>query len=159
MIDRVKQHLHARSVRFSELHGGDIFFRRSDGQGMYVREYPDGTYDWCVNAARNDTNLMDFRPRESHRVEEVISRIDHFLDLTVWGDVVLDTLTLVQPLMEKGMSREEAEKAVEAARTFALKMHEKGMDAREIRNRFTEIIEQLRRERIGRGDVALQESK
>ncbi|MGZ8322658.1 MAG: hypothetical protein ACXW3N_06070 [Rhodoplanes sp.] len=158
-MERLRQHLRARNIEFSNLPDGDAFFRRSDGQGMYLRAYADGSYDWCVNAARNDTNLMDFRPRESHRLEEVIRRIDDFLDGTVWGSVILDTLGLVQPLMERGLSREDAEKAVEAARTFVLDMHKDGMDAGEIRNRFIEIHEQLRRERAARGEIALQASK
>ena len=148
-MDRLRQYLRAHNVQFAELPNGDIFFRRSDGRGMYVRAYRDGTYDWCVNAARNDTNLMDFRPREQHELDEVLQRIDDFLGLIVWGDVVIDTLGLVRQSIAQGMTREDAERVVEATRNFALAMHESGMDAKEIRNRFVEIHEQLRRERTG----------
>ncbi len=149
MMDRFKQHLQARNVEFAERPNGDIFFRRNDGQGMYLRAYPDGAYDWCVNAGRNDTNLMDFRPRESHDAKDVLRRVDDFLDGAVSGNVILDTLGLLHALMAQGMSREEAEKAVGVVREFVRAMHESGMDANEIRNRFTEIQGQLRRERTG----------
>lgn len=133
-----------------ELPNGDVFFRRSDGQGMFLRAYSDGTYDWCVNAARNDTNLMDFRSREQHELREVLRRIDDFLGLIVWGDVVIDTLGLMRRLMAQGMTRKDAESFTQAARDFAQAMHASGMDANEIRNRFAEIHEQLRRERTGK---------
>lgn len=148
-MDRLRQHLRARNIQFAELPNGDFFFRRNDGQGMYVRAFRDGTFDWCVNAARNDANLMDFRQREQHELEEVLQRIDDFLGLIVWGDVVIDTLGLVRQSIAQGMTRKDAEKVAEAARNFALAMHESGMDANEIRNRFSEIHEQLRRERTG----------
>jgi hypothetical protein len=50
--------------------------------------------------------------------------------------------------MELGMSPKEAEKIATIARNFALEMHESGMDAEEIKSRFGEIHEQLRRERL-----------
>jgi len=157
-MDRLRQHLLARNVRFEELPNGDVFFRRSDGQGMYVRAYNDGTFDWCVNAARNDTNLMDFRSRERHDPKEALQRIDDFLGLIVWGEVVIDTLGLVRDSIAKGMSPKEAEKVAEAARNFSRAMHDSGMDASEIRNRFAEIHEQLRRERASRVTSDVQEA-
>jgi hypothetical protein len=149
MIGELKQQLQARNIQFAELANGDVFLRRNDGQGMYVRAFQDGTYDWCVNAARNDTNLMDFRAREQYELKDVLRRVDDFLGRIVWGDVVIDTLGLVRQSIAEGMTRGDAEKLAEAARNFALAMHESGMDAKEIRNRFTEIHEQLRRERNG----------
>lgn len=147
MADPVKQALQERQVAFSELPNGDIFFRRSDGHGMYVRPHPDGSYDWSVNAALNDTNLMDFRAPERRSLRELIQRIDDFLGLVVSGSLVIDTLGLVQRSMEQGLSREQAENVVKVAREFALEMHESGMDAREIRSRFDEFVGQLRSER------------
>jgi len=157
-MDRLRQHLRARDIQYSELPNGDVFFRRNDGQGMYVRAYEDGTFDWCVNAARNDTNLMDFRQREKHELEDVLQRIDDFLGLIVWGDVVIDTLGLVRDSIAQGMTRNDAEKIAEAARNFSKAMHESGMDAKEIRSRFGEIHEQLRRQRIGQGRRDAQEA-
>jgi hypothetical protein len=90
---------------------------------------------------------MDYRPRERHGLEEALQRVDDFIGLIVFGHVVIDTLGLVQQSMAQGMSRENAEKVAEAARNFALAMHESGMDAEEIRNRFAEIHEQFRRDR------------
>lgn len=148
MPDLIKSALEAGNVAYSELSNGDIFFRRSDGDGMYVRAHGDGTYDWCVNVARNDTNLMDFRAAERHTVEETLHRIDDFVGLAVSGRVVIDTLGLVQQSMERGMTRETAERVAEHARDLILEMHASGMDAHEIKTRFTEIQEQLRRERL-----------
>ncbi|NJO54565.1 MAG: hypothetical protein HC829_06745 [Bacteroidales bacterium] len=148
-MDRLKQQMLARNIEFSELATGDLFLRRGDGQGMYVRADDEGTFDWCVNVARNDLNLMDFRKREQHDLDEVLRRIDDFLGSIVFGDVVIDTLGLVRQSMAQGMTRQEAENAAAAARNFAQAMHASGMDASEIRNRFAEIHEQLRRERTG----------
>ena len=133
-----------------ETSNGDIFFRRNDGQGMYVRPHIDGDYDWSVNAAQNDTNLMDFRPPERHELGEVLYRMENFIVSAVPGRVVIDTLGLIRGSLALGMSREDAERAAEKAREFVLGMHESGMDAHEIKMRFAEIHEQLRRERVER---------
>ena len=127
---------------------GDIFFRRNDGQGMYVRRYSDGAYDWSVNAALNDTNLMDFRPPERRELGELLYRMGNFIRFVVPGRVVIDTLGLIRDSLALGLSRDDAEKAAEKAREFVVDMHESGMDAHEIKMRFQEINEQLKRERV-----------
>ncbi len=145
----LQEALKQRQVAYSELPNGDVFFRRADGSGMFVRRHDDGSYDWSVNAARNDINLMDFRSPERHRPEEVLQRIDSFIGRAVSGRLFIDTLGIVRQSMEMGMSREEAERIATLARDLVLEMHGSGMDAHEIRNRFAEIHEQLRRERLG----------
>ena len=152
----LREALQERRVAYSELPNGDLFFRRADGQGMFVRPYSDGSYDWSVNAARNDTNLLDFRSPERHRPEEVLQRIDSFMGSVVSGPVFIDTLGMVRHSMDLGMSREEAERVATIARNLVLEMHEAGMDAHEIRNRFAEIHEQLRRERLGSAEPSVQ---
>ncbi len=144
----LRKSLDARDVACTEMPNGDFFFRRRDGQGMYVRPHPDGTYDWSVNAAENHTNLMDFRAPERHELAEVLGRVEDFLDSVVSGRVVIDTLGLVQGSVALGMSVDEAERFAETARGFVIEMHESGMDAHEIKTRFDEIHEQLRRERV-----------
>jgi hypothetical protein len=149
--DALKTALEARGVKFKELANGDVFFRRPhDEQSMYVRRHDDGTYDWSQNAARSDTNVMDFRRPEHHALTEVLRRVDDFLGLIVSGRVVIDTLGMVRKSMERGMGRANAERIAAVARNFALEMHESGMDADEIRTRFEEIHDQLQRERLGR---------
>lgn len=144
----VKAALRERNVPFEERPDGDIFFVRNyDGRGMYVRSHEDGTYDWSIGAGPRDP-LMDYTAPERHDLEEVGRRIDDFLGLIVAGPLVIDTLSLVRRSMESGMGRETAEKVAHVARDLALKMHEAGMDAHEIRNRFAYIHEQLKRERL-----------
>ena len=113
---------------------------------MYVRQNPDGSLDWSINDARNDTNLMDFRHRNHHALATAIQRIDDFLGHVVFGRVMIDTLGMVKQCMDLGMSRENAERIVMAARSFAMGMHESGMDAEEIRDKFEEVYGELRGE-------------
>jgi hypothetical protein len=152
--DALTAALEARNVKFTELANGDIFFRRQhDGQSMYIRRHNDGTYDWSQNAARNDTNLMDFSRPEHHDLAEVLRRVDDFLGLIVSGRVVIDTLGIVRKSMAQGMGRANAERIAAIARNFALEMHQSGMDADEIRTRFEEIHDQLKRERLDQSPV------
>lgn len=150
MTEALRSALKARGVEFTELATGDIFFRRQhDGQSMYIRVHDDGTYDWSQNAGRNDTNLMEYRSPEHHEISEVLRRVDDFLGLVVSGRVVIDTLGMVRKSMQQGMGRATAERIASIARNFAVEMHESGMDADEIRDRFEEIHAQLERERLG----------
>ena len=150
MSDALKAALSARDVKFSELSNGDVFFRRPyDSQSMYIREDAEGTYDWSQNAARNDTNLLDFRATGKHDLSEVLRRVDDFLGLVVSGRIVIDTLGMVRQSMALGMGRENAERIAMVARDFAIEMHNSGMDAEEIKGRFEQIHEQLRREHLG----------
>jgi len=149
MIEDLKAALRARDVQFAELENGDIFLRRpGDRQSMYIRTHADGTYDWSQNSARNDTNLMDYRTAAHHGLPEVLQRVDDFLGLVVSGRVVIDTLGMVHSSMAQGMGRENAERIAAIARRIAIDLHESGMPADEIKVRFEEVHEQLRRERI-----------
>jgi hypothetical protein len=158
MMEPIRKHLQGGSGDYDETSAGDLFFQRHDGQGMYVRSFDDGTYDWSVNVARNDTNLMEFREPQKHRLEEVLQRIDDFLAGTVPGRLVLDTLGLVHRSMALGMSREEAERAAIATRDFIFEMHEAGMSADEIKRRFGHIHADLKRQRLEREAALMGES-
>jgi hypothetical protein len=79
--------------------------------------------------------------------------VDDFLGLIVSGRVVIDTLGIVRKSMAQGMGRANAERIAAIARNFALEMHQSGMDADEIRTRFEEIHDQLKRERLDQSPV------
>ena len=66
------------------------------------------------------------------------------------GRLILDTLGWVYKSMEMGMTREEAERAVMATRDFIREMEAAGMSGEEIRQRFAEIHEDLKRQRLER---------
>lgn len=143
-MDAIKNHLQSREIGFVETAEGDLLFQRKDGQGMFVRSYQDGTYDWSVNEARNKTNLMDFRAPSKRSLNETLRRVDEFWDGKLPGRLVIDTLGIVQGAMALGLSREQAERAATAAGKLASDMHNAGLDAGEIRERFAGIEGQLR---------------
>lgn len=62
----------------------------------------------------------------------------------------LDTLGWVYKAMERGMTREQAEAAAMATRDFIRDMEAAGMEGEEIRQRFGEIHDDLKRQRLER---------
>ena len=157
----IKTALKERDVPFEERANGDVFFvRPQDGVGMYVRSLDDVSYDWSVGAGPDDP-LMDYRAPEHHDLRQTVQRIETFLAQIVPGAIMIDTLEIARRSMELGMEREAAERLARGAADYASQMNDAGMDAHEIRNRFGEIHEQLKRERLSggggqhvKGDVA-----
>jgi hypothetical protein len=64
--------------------------------------------------------------------------------------LILDTLGWVYKPMERGMSREQAEAAAMATRDFIRDMEAAGMGPEEIKQRFAEIHDDLKRQRLER---------
>lgn len=64
--------------------------------------------------------------------------------------LILDTLGWVYKSMERGMTREQAEAAALASRNFIRDMEAAGMEPDEIRQRFAEIHDDLKRQRLER---------
>jgi hypothetical protein len=64
--------------------------------------------------------------------------------------LILDTLGWVYKSMELGMTREQAEAAAMASRDFIREMEAAGMEGEEIQQRFAEIHEDLKRQRLAR---------
>jgi len=64
--------------------------------------------------------------------------------------LILDTLGWVYKAMERGMTREQAEAAAIANRDFIRDMAAAGMEPEEIKQRFAEIHDDLRRQRLER---------
>ena len=64
--------------------------------------------------------------------------------------LILDTLGWVYKSMERGMSREQAEAAAMATRDFIRDMEAAGMEPEEIKQRFAEIHDDLKRQRLER---------
>ena len=64
--------------------------------------------------------------------------------------LILDTLGWVYKSMERGMTREQAEAAAMASRDFIREMEAAGMEGEEIQQRFAEIHDDLRRQRLER---------
>ena len=62
--------------------------------------------------------------------------------------LILDTLGWVYKAMERGMTREQAEAAAIATRDFMREMEVAGMDGDQIKQRFVEIHEDLKRQRL-----------
>lgn len=139
-MDAVEDYLRQRGIAFSETPEGDILFRGRDGRPMFIRAHEDGTYDWSVNDAGNDTNLLDYRETMRRSEVEVLDRIDGFWTEAEPGNLLLDTLGMVERALALGLSREQAEHAVIVAREAILAMHKSGMDAKEIKVRFAEKL-------------------
>ena len=64
--------------------------------------------------------------------------------------LILDTLGWVYKSMERGMTREQAEAAAIATRDFIRDVEAAGMEPEEIRQRFGEIQDDLKRQRLER---------
>ena len=139
-MDPIKDYLRQRDIAYSETPEGDIFFRGKDERPMFIRAYEDGTYDWSVNDAGNDTNLLDYREPMRRSEVEVLDRIDGFWTQTQPGTLLLDTLGMVKRALDLGLTREQAEQTVIVAREGILAMHKSGMDAKEIKARFAEKL-------------------
>lgn len=134
----IKDYLRQRGIAYSETAEGDIYFQGGDRRPMFIRAYDDGTYDWSVNDADINTNLLDYREPMRRSEVEVLERIDALLSKHEAGTLLLDTLGMVERALALGLSREQAEQAVSVAREAILAMHDSGMDAKEIRARFAE---------------------
>jgi hypothetical protein len=77
-MKNITDFLNNKGIAFSFLSANQLFFRRPDGRGMYVREYPEDEYDWCVNHPHNDTNYMELRRPVKQSMAEALDAVQSF---------------------------------------------------------------------------------